>query len=94
MRGKTRNLPRAIAQVAEDSLSDLSRAQTALLGALAEQPVDETLHAELVRVSGLLGTPGHQRYADALAEVMQKPENRQAYERHAVASQTTTKSGE
>ncbi len=59
---------RKVAQVAEASLADLGRAETALLRALAEEPLAEELHAEIERVAALLGKPGWERYADALGE--------------------------
>lgn len=59
---------RAIAQVSESNLSDLGRAESALLRALAEQPQDPELHSEIERVAALLGKPGWERYADALGE--------------------------
>lgn len=59
---------RKIAQVSEASLSDLGRAETALLRALAEEPQEASLHEEIERVAGLLGKAGWERYADALGE--------------------------
>ncbi|MDB4944088.1 MAG: domain protein putative component of TonB system [Labilithrix sp.] len=59
---------RQIAGVAETSLSDLGRAQAALLRALAEEPQDASLHAEIERAAGLNGRAGWERYADALSE--------------------------
>jgi golgin subfamily B member 1 len=59
---------RTIAKVAEESLSDLARAQGALLRALADQPQDADLHTDVERVSGLLGRDGFARYAEALGE--------------------------
>lgn len=59
---------RAVAVVSETSLSDLGKAETALLRALAEQPQDTELHTEIERVAALLGKPGWERYADALGE--------------------------
>ena len=59
---------RKIALVSEGSLSDLGRAQSALLRALAEEPLEAELHSEIERVAALLGKPGWERYADALGE--------------------------
>ncbi|MDB5216888.1 MAG: domain protein putative component of TonB system, partial [Myxococcaceae bacterium] len=59
---------KSIALVSETSLSDLGRAEAALLRALAEQPQDADLHTEIERVASLLGKPGWERYADALGE--------------------------
>lgn len=59
---------RTVAQVSEGSLSDLGRAESALLRALAEQPQDAELHGDIERVASLLGKPGWARYADALGE--------------------------
>jgi tetratricopeptide (TPR) repeat protein len=59
---------RAIAKVAEEALRDLERAEGALLRALAEQPQDPELHAEIERVAGLVGREGWSRYADTLGE--------------------------
>ena len=59
---------KSIALVSETSLSDLGRAETALLRALAEQPQDAALHDDIERVAGLLGRPGWERYGDALGE--------------------------
>ena len=59
---------KAIALVSETSLSDLGRAEAALLRALAEQPQDADLHTDVERVASLLGKPGWERYADALGE--------------------------
>ena len=59
---------RKVALVAEASLSDLGRAETALLRALADEPLSAELHAELERIAALLGKPGWERYADALGE--------------------------
>lgn len=59
---------KSIARVAETSLSDLGRAESALLRALAEQPQDAELHADIERIASLLGKPGWERYADALGE--------------------------
>ena len=59
---------RTIAAVSETSLSDLSRALTALLRAVSEQPQGAELHSEIERIASLLGKPGWERYADALGE--------------------------
>lgn len=59
---------RAIASLAESYLADLTRAQAALLRALAEEPQEAALHGEIERVSALLGKPGWEHYADALGE--------------------------
>lgn len=64
---RTRTL-RSLASVAESSLGDLERAQSALIRALAEDPGDAALHSEIERLAGRAGTPGWQRYADALQE--------------------------
>ena len=64
---RTRTL-RAMAEVAESSLGDPERAQSALLRALAEEPQDgactRTSNASRTRA----GREGWQRYADALQE--------------------------
>ncbi len=59
---------RAIAQVAESELSDVERAQSALIRALAEEPQDAQIHAEIERLAGRVGAEGWSRYADALQE--------------------------
>jgi tetratricopeptide (TPR) repeat protein len=59
---------RALAVVAESSLSDLDRAQSALVAALAEEPNDGSLHADIERLAERAGAVGWQRYADALQE--------------------------
>jgi tetratricopeptide (TPR) repeat protein len=59
---------RSIAQVAEARLADPQRAFDALLRALAEEPADKELHAELNRLAGTLGQAAWARYADALSE--------------------------
>lgn len=59
---------RAIAGVAESHLGDAKRAESALLRALAEEPGDASLHAEIERLAGQLGAEGWQRYADALGD--------------------------
>ncbi|MBX3189348.1 MAG: tetratricopeptide repeat protein [Labilithrix sp.] len=71
LRAQTEPLDRAatlktIALVSETSLSDVARAQAALLRALTEQPQDADLHAQNERVASLLGK--WEPYADALAE--------------------------
>jgi tetratricopeptide (TPR) repeat protein len=58
----------SIALLSETSLSDLARAEAALLRALAEQPQDAALHSDIERIAALLGKPGWERYADALGE--------------------------
>jgi len=73
LRAETEPLERAatlrtIAKVAEESLRDLERAEGALLRALAEQPQDADLHAEIERVAGLVGKEGWSRYAETLGE--------------------------
>jgi tetratricopeptide (TPR) repeat protein len=64
---RTRTL-RAMAEVAETSLGDPDRAETALLRALAEDPQDPSLHADIERLAGRVGGDGWKRYADALQE--------------------------
>lgn len=59
---------RTIAQVSEAFLGDLSRTEGALLRAIAEQPQEAELHAEVERVAALLGKEGWERYADGLGE--------------------------
>jgi golgin subfamily B member 1 len=59
---------RALAEVAETSLDDVERAESALLRALAEEPQDATLHADIERLAGKLGSQGWSRYADSLQE--------------------------
>ena len=59
---------RALAQVAEGSLGDDTRAESALLRALAEEPHDAALHAEIERLAQKLGPDGWRRYTDALQE--------------------------
>ncbi len=60
---------RAIAEVREQRLHDAPRAQDALHRALAEDPSDATLHAEIERIAASLeGHVGWSRYAAALAE--------------------------
>ena len=59
---------RSLAEVAEASLSDVGRAESALLRALAEEPQDPTLHAEIERLAARSGPEGWRRYADALQE--------------------------
>jgi tetratricopeptide (TPR) repeat protein len=59
---------RALAEVAETSLGDADRAQSALLRALAEEPQDAALHADIERLAERAGVEGWKRYADALQE--------------------------
>src|SRR5580658_6712656 len=59
---------RAVADVAENALGDLDRAHSVLIRALAEEPQDPALHAQLERLAERLGRPGWERYADALQE--------------------------
>ncbi|MBS2012098.1 MAG: tetratricopeptide repeat protein [Deltaproteobacteria bacterium] len=59
---------RTIAQVAEAFLGDTSRTLSALLRALAEQPQDAALHADIERIASQLGKEGWERYADTLGE--------------------------
>jgi len=59
---------RAMAKVAESDLHDPSRAEEALLRALAEAPADAALHDEIERVAGRVGQDGQRRYAEVLAE--------------------------
>jgi tetratricopeptide (TPR) repeat protein len=59
---------RAVADVAERSLGDIDRAHSVLIRALAEEPHDPALHAELERLAERLGRLGWERYADALQE--------------------------
>ena len=59
---------RSLATVAEASLGDVGRAESALLRALAEEPQDVTLHTEIERLAEKLGAEGWRRYADALQE--------------------------
>jgi tetratricopeptide (TPR) repeat protein len=59
---------RALAAVAEGSLDDLDRAQSALIRALAEDPQDAGLHSDIERLAERVGAAGWQRYADALQE--------------------------
>jgi tetratricopeptide (TPR) repeat protein len=59
---------RALAEVAETSLGDVDRAESALLRALAEEPQDATLHGDIERLAEKLGSQGFRRYADALQE--------------------------
>lgn len=59
---------RALANVAETSLGDMERAQSALIRALAEEPHDAALHADVERLAERVGVTGWQRYADALQE--------------------------
>jgi tetratricopeptide (TPR) repeat protein len=59
---------RALADIAENSLGDVDRAHSVLIRALAEQPHEKELHAELERLAEQLGRQGWQRYAEALQE--------------------------
>ncbi|HWL85144.1 MAG TPA: hypothetical protein VNO21_05045, partial [Polyangiaceae bacterium] len=70
---RTRTL-RAVADVAENKLDDLARAEAALLRALSEAPEDASLHADIERLCERAATrtqskgDSWQRYADALSE--------------------------
>jgi tetratricopeptide (TPR) repeat protein len=59
---------RSIAEVAERDLGDKSKAESALLRALTEEPSEQSLHAEVERLSLDVGTDGWRRYAEALAD--------------------------
>jgi len=59
---------RTLGEVAESSLGDLTRAQDALIRALAEEPQDPSLHEGVERLADRLGTEGWSRYAAALEE--------------------------
>ena len=59
---------RAIAEVVESEVHDAARAEEALLRALAEEPEEPTLHAEIERMANEVGERGWQRYADALGD--------------------------
>ncbi len=59
---------RALGEVAEKSLDDVDRAQSALLRAVAEEPQDATLHVDVERLAARTGADGWRRYADALQE--------------------------
>jgi tetratricopeptide (TPR) repeat protein len=59
---------RALAHVAEASLSDLPRAEHALLRAFAETPDDEEIERELERLCWLAGVAGWSRYAEAIRD--------------------------
>jgi tetratricopeptide (TPR) repeat protein len=59
---------RSLAEVAETALQDLERAESALIRALAEEPQDPSLHAEIERLAGRIGPDGWRRYADALQD--------------------------
>ncbi len=59
---------RAIAEVREQKLHDPVKAQEALHRALAEEPSDAALHAEIERIAEANGADGWSRYASALAE--------------------------
>jgi golgin subfamily B member 1 len=58
----------AIAEVVETELKDPSRAEDALVRALAEVPHDARLHSEVERIAGVLGQNGWEKYADALGD--------------------------
>jgi tetratricopeptide (TPR) repeat protein len=59
---------RSLAEVAESSLGDVDRAQSALLRALTEEPQDAALHGDIERLAARSGVEGWRRYADALQE--------------------------
>jgi tetratricopeptide (TPR) repeat protein len=59
---------RALSEVSETALGDPARAQSALLRALAEEPNDAALHAEVERLADRSGSDGWRRYADVLQE--------------------------
>ncbi len=59
---------RSLAEVAENSLGDLDRAESALIRALAEEPQSASLHTEIERLADRIGSEGWKRYADALQE--------------------------
>jgi tetratricopeptide (TPR) repeat protein len=59
---------RAIAEVVENEMHDAGRAEDALLRALAEEPEEPTLHAEIERIAQQAGERGWQKYADALGD--------------------------
>ncbi len=59
---------RSLAEVAESSLGDVDRAQSALLRALTEEPQDAALHDDIERLAARSGVEGWRRYADALQE--------------------------
>jgi tetratricopeptide (TPR) repeat protein len=59
---------RSLAEVAESSLGDVDRAQSALLRALTEEPQDAALHGDIERLAARSGAEGWRRYADALQE--------------------------
>jgi tetratricopeptide (TPR) repeat protein len=59
---------RAVAETAEKRLSDVDRAQGAILRAIAEEPEDAALHAEAERLSEPLGKAGWSRYAETLTD--------------------------
>lgn len=59
---------RALAEVAESSLGDVERAQSALLRALTEEPQDAALHEDIERLAARSGAEGWKRYAGALQE--------------------------
>ena len=57
-----------IARVCETRIGDLGRAEQALLRALAEEPQDTALHADIERLAAMVGREGWERYATALQE--------------------------
>jgi tetratricopeptide (TPR) repeat protein len=59
---------RALAHVVETALGEPARAESALLRALAEEPQDASLHAEIERLAAQARGDGWRRYADALQE--------------------------
>jgi tetratricopeptide (TPR) repeat protein len=59
---------RALAEVSETALDDVDRAQSVLLRALAEEPQDPSIHADVERLATRTGDAGWRRYADALHE--------------------------
>jgi tetratricopeptide (TPR) repeat protein len=73
LRGQTEPSDRArtlrkIASLCEGPVGDVERAESALLRALAEEPHDAELHADVERIAEKVGAAGWARYADALAE--------------------------
>lgn len=59
---------RSLAEVAESSLADVDRAESALLRALAEEPQEASLHGDIERLAARVGEAGWRRYAEALRE--------------------------
>ncbi len=59
---------RDIADVVEQKLQDVSRAQAILVRALAETPAADWVHEENERVATILGAEGWERYVDALSD--------------------------